>query len=190
MKNIIFVLVCCFMGTAYAQGTKSQFDFDAELVFNKFYKPLLMRVVVCQPDKYRTPEAMESCAASAKSHGYRFPSPKEANAEAWESARLHAGLMKRNGWKIVDNAETDPWTSWRCLPPSCNMGTNEEVVAKSKVRSYVVDAAGNVYDHRTRYFIRPDWAKALGKINPRFSVTLWNRQSASINAALAAQAPK
>ena len=190
MNKIFFALLCVFAITANAQTPVSQFEKDTQLLYNQFYRPLLMRVVVCLPNKYPTAAAMEACAKEAASQGYRFPSPKEANAEAMESAKLHAGLLKRNGWKIVDDAATDPWTSWRCLPPTCNMGTNEEIVAKSTVRTYVVDADGKVFDHRMRYFIRPDWAKTLGKINPRFSVTQWNKQAASINAALAAQAPK
>lgn len=183
-----FILLCAFM-TADAQ-TVTQMDKDTKLLFNQFYKPLLASVTFCTPAKNPTPDSMAKCAEQAKTWGHRFPTPKEADAEAWQCARLHAGLLPYNGWKIIDDAATDPWTAWRCLEPTCHMGTNEETIAKSTVRSYVVDATGAVYDHRTRYFIRPDWAKALGKINTRNSVTLWNKKSASINAALKAQAPK
>ena len=190
MNKIIFALLCVFTITANAQTPVSQIDKDARVLFNQFYKPLVNNVVFCSASKNPTPAAMQKCEKQAKDWGHRFPTAKEADAEAWESARLHAGLMKRNGWKIVDDAATDPWTAWRCLEPTCHMGTNEETIAKSIVRSYVVDADGKVYDHRTRYFIRPDWAKALGKVNTRFGVDLWNKKSAAINAALAAQAPK
>ena len=171
-------LLLCFCMTADAQS-----DRDVQILFKQYYQPLLASVTFCTPAKNPTPAAMEKCVAMAKDWKHRFPSAKEADAEAMESATLHANLLRKR-WKIVDDAATDPWTSWRCLPPTCNVGTNEETIAKSSVRSYVVDEAGEVYDHRMRYFIRPDWAKALGKINTRNAVTLWNKKAQAINAAL------
>lgn len=189
MNKVFLALLCVFAVSVNAQTPVSQLDKDTMVLFNQFYKPLLDKVIFCTAAKNPTLTAMEKCVETAKTWGTRFPTVKESDEEALESARLHANLMRGN-WKIVDDAATDPWTSWRCLAPSCNMGTNKEIVAKSTVRSYVVDETGKVYDHRMRYFIRPDWAKALGKVNTMYGEIFWNKKKTAINAKLKAQAPK
>lgn len=184
MRIFLLALVCMFgMATASAE---TQMEKDSDLLFKMFYKGVLMKVTNCTHAAYPDAEKYDACVAKATSQGYRFPSEEAGKAEARRCAQLHAGLLPYNGWKIINDPATDPWTEWRCL--SCT-DTNQENVAKRSVRTYVVDAAGNVYDHRMRYFIKPNWAKQLGKINPTFAVTMWNNQASAVNAALAAQAP-
>lgn len=184
MKKLLFILTLCSF-SAVAQQTQQQKD--ADTLFKLFYKDVLMKVAVCTRAAYPDSAKYDSCVSKATSNGYRFPSEEAAKKEARACSTLHAGLLPYNGWKIIDDPATDPWTEWRCL--SCT-DTNQEDVAKRSVRTYVVDASGAIYDHRMRYFIKPSWAKQLGKINPTFAVTMWNSRASTVNAALAAQAPK
>lgn len=183
MKRIIALLFVVSMSAS----AETQIEKDSALLFKMFYRDVLMNVTVCKKSQYPDPAKYEACVVRATGLGYRFPSEEIARIEARACATLHAGLLPYNGWKIVDDAASDPWTEWRCL--TCT-DTNQENVAKRSVRSYVLDAGSVVYDHRMRYFIKPNWAKALGKINPTFAVTMWNSRASAINAALKAQAPQ
>ncbi len=147
-------------------------------LYDVIYWPIMQAVVPCSSAKIPNAAKRAECEKNVASWGLRFPTDASGRVEAKECAKLHAGLL-RGTYKIVDDPETDPWTSWRCLAPACT-SNNQEVVAKSSVRSYVVDAEGKVYDHRSRYFIPPGYAKRLGKINPRFAVTLWNNRKGQI----------
>lgn len=186
MKKFIFAALLGMAISAPAQTT--QFEADAKRLYDVIYWPILNAVVACSRAKYPDPVKRKQCEGNLATSGIRFVTDAQGKAEAREGARFHAGLLARNGiYKIVDDAATDPWTSWRCLAPTCNPGTNQEVIAKSSVRSYVVDADGNVYDHRMRYFIPPFYATKLGKINPRFSVTMWNARKGQLGDILSQQ---
>lgn len=186
MKKIIFGLLFAFAGLAVAQTTTlTQFEIDTNRLYKIIYKPILDKVVVCTASKYPDATARAACETQARSWGYRFASQADGNAEAKECAKLHAGLLEgTREFKIIDDAATDPWTAWRCL--TCT-DTNLENVAKRSVRTYVVDKAGTVYDHRMRYFIPPFYATKLGKLNPTFAVTMWNNRKGQIPDILARQ---
>lgn len=126
---------------------------DVRYVFDTIYRPMLARVT-----------------GGTAAQGYRFPTRKEADAEAWECARLHAGLWPRNAvFKIVDSAETDPWKEWRGNPNSPNANDRK----KASVSTFVVRSTTNeVYDHRNRYFIPEPWATQLGFVNARFAANM------------------
>lgn len=145
-------------------------------LYDVIYWPIMQAVVPCSSAKIPDPTKRAECEKNVSSWGLRFPTDASGRVEAKECAKLHAGLL-RGTYKIVDDPVMDPWTDWRCL--ACK-STNQEEVAKRSVRTYVVDADGNVYDHRSRYFIPPGYAKRLGKINPRFAVTLWNNRKGQI----------
>lgn len=89
----------------------------------------------------------------------RFPTRVEAEAEAWECARLHAGLMTKV-WKVTDTPP-DPWASWRGNPNTKNPNDRK----KARVVTYVVTDKGEVYDHRARYFVPQPYADQLGFTN-------------------------
>ncbi len=180
-KGFLYALLAVAM-TASAQ---TPYEKDVKRLYDVVYKPITFAVLACPDSRYPDPVKRAECEASTKSVGIRFYSKAVARAEAMECARFHAGLLARNAvYKIVDDAATDPWTAWRC--PACT-GTNQEDVAKRSVNSYVLDNNGNIYDHRTRYFIPPFYAKKLGKINPRFSVTMWNNARGQIPDIIAQQ---
>lgn len=167
MKSIIGIFLLAFSVSGAADETK------VKQLYGAMYWPILHAVVACPKSRFPDPAKRAACESGLSKSGIRFVTEAQGKAEAMECARLHVGLSN-GSFKIIDDAATDPWTSWRCLAPKCNPGINEEVIAKSSVRSYVVDAEGKVYDHRMRYFIPPFYAKKLGHINPRFSVTMWN----------------
>lgn len=150
-------------------------------LYEVIYWPIMQAVVPCSSAKIPDPVKRAECEKNVSSWGLRFPTDASGRVEAKECAKLHAGLL-RGTYKIVDDPETDPWTSWRCLPPCTS--TNQETVAKSSVRSYVLDNNGNIYDHRMRYFIPPFYAKKLGHINPRFSLTMWSARKGQAAAIL------
>lgn len=173
MKNIVGIFLLAFSVSGVADETK------VKQLYGAVYWPILHAVVACPKSRFPDPAKRAACESGLSKSGIRFVTEAQGNAEAMECARLHVGLAA-GSYKIIDDAATDPWTSWRCLAPACNPGINEEVIAKSSVRSHVVDAEGKVYDHRMRYFIPPGYAKRLGKINPRFAVTLWNNRKGQI----------
>lgn len=175
MKSILFVLLLAFSVNGFGEDKVNR-------LFDVIYWPILKKVTPCLKSKF--PDAVKR-AACEKLHaglGLRFYKEEQGRAEALECARLHVGLAT-DSYKIIDDAATDPWTGWRCLAPACN-STNQEIVAKSSVRSYVLDNNGNLYDHRRRYFIPPFYAAKLGKINPTFAVKLWNARKGQAAAIL------
>lgn len=128
----------------------TQFQRDTKRLYDTLYRAILARVT-----------------GGSAGDGYRFPTAKEANAEAWECARLHAGLLPRNNvFRIVDDPVNDPWKQWRGNPND----SNPEIKKKSSVSTYVIKTQTNeVYDHRTRYAIKEPWAFRLGFLNPIFT---------------------
>lgn len=183
LKGLIYGLLAASL-TASAQ-TPTQYEQDVKKLYDVIYRPIIFKVLACPEARFPDPAKRAECEASTKAVGIRFYNKAVARAEAMECARLHAGLLARNAvYKIVDDAATDPWTAWRC--PECT-GTNQEDVAKRSVRSYVVDNNGNIYDHRTRYFLPPFYAKKLGLTNPRFSVTMWNARKGQLGDILGEQ---
>jgi hypothetical protein len=183
LKGLIATLLALSLA-ASAQTT--QYEQDVKRLFDVVYKPITFAVLACPDSRYPDPAKRAQCEEGAQKSGIRFYNKAVARAEAMECARLHAGLLARNSiYKIVDDAATDPWTAWRCL--ECKPSNNEEVNAKRSVRTYVVDNNGNVYDHRMRYFIPPFYAKQLGKINPRFAVTMWGNVRGQIPDIIAQQ---
>lgn len=184
MKKIMIAVLLFASGIVSAQQT--QYEKDTQRLYDVIYWPILHAVVACPKSRYPDATKRAGCEANVGGRGIRFVTDAEGKAEARECARFHAGLLARNGiYKIIDDAATDPWTSWRCLPP-CK-STNQETVAKSSVRSYVLDNNGNIYDHRMRYFIPPFYAAKLGKINPRFSMTMWSQRKGQIGDILSQQ---
>lgn len=183
MKSILAALLLI---AAPVMAQTTQYEADVKKLYDVIYWPILKAVVTCSRDKYPDATARAKCEGNLANSGIRFVTEAQGKAEAREGARFHAGLLARNGiYKIVDDATTDPWTSWRCLPPCTS--TNQETVAKSSVRSYVLDNNGNIYDHRMRYFIPPFYATKLGKINPRFSVTMWQARKGQLGDILGQQ---
>jgi hypothetical protein len=130
----------------------TQYQKDAKYFFDSIYKPMLARVT-----------------GGSAAQGYRFPSPKEANKEAWECAYLHAGLLPRNAVYSVTDTPPDPWASWRGSPTDPNLESRK----KNIVKTYVVNIKTNqVYDHRIRYFVPEPWATQLGFTNARFAANM------------------
>jgi len=127
----------------------TQFQKDVKYFFDTIYRPMLAKVT-----------------GGSASLGYRFPTRKEGDAEAWECAKLHAGLLKGR-MKVVDTAP-DPWASWRGKKNDPNPGIRKQ----ASVKTYVVDQNGAVYDHRTRYFIPEPFATQLGFTNARWAAAL------------------
>lgn len=126
---------------------------DVKYFFDTIYRPMLARVT-----------------GGAASQGYRFPTRKEADEEARECARLHAGLLPRNRvFEVVDNEELDPWKDWRGNPNTPNQNDRR----KASVHTYVVKTTTReVYDHRNRYFIPEPWARQLGFTNALWAARL------------------
>lgn len=183
MKKFIFAALLGLAVSAPAQTT--QFEADAKRLYDVIYWPILNAVVACSKTKYPDPAKRAACEGNVSSWGIRFVTDAQGKAEARECAKLHAGLLARNQvYKIIDDAATDPWTSWRCL--ACK-STNQEEVAKRSVRTYVVDADGNVYDHRMRYFIAPFYATKLGKINTRAATAYWQANKSKLGDILSQQ---
>ena len=125
------------------------FQKNVKFFFNTIYRPMLARIV----GGIVTPNT-------------RFPDRKAADAEAWECARLHAGLVMKL-WSI-SNTPPDPWESWRGNPNTKNPDDRK----KARVKTYVVTDKGEVYDHRTRYFIPQPFADKLGFSNPTWAERL------------------
>ena len=136
----------------------TQFQRDTKNLYNSVYRGIL--VSVFDPKAPVSPNS-------------RFPTRKAAEAEAWECARLHAGLLPRNNvFRIVDDAVNDPWKDWRGKPTD----SNPEIKKRASVSTYVVkNSDDSVYDHRNRYVIKEPWAFRLGFLNPIFT---WNTMGA------------
>lgn len=184
MKYIIAALLLI---AAPVMAQPTQYETDVQKLYQVIYWPILQKVTPCLKSKFPDPVKRAACEKQHAAIGLRFSSEEQGRAEALECSRFHAGLLARNAiYKIVDDAATDPWTSWRCLAPTCN-STNQEIVAKSSVRSYVLDNNNNLYDHRMRYFIPPFYATKLGKVNPTFAVTLWNARKGQLGDILSQQ---
>jgi hypothetical protein len=99
----------------------TQYQKDIKYFFNTIYRPMLARVT-----------------GGAASLGYRFPTRKEGDAEAWECAKLHTGLLK--GRMKITDVGPDPWADWRGKKDSPNPGVRKQ----ASVNTYVVDENGNV----------------------------------------------
>lgn len=129
------------------------FQKDVKAFYDTIYRPMLMRV-------YGGPVTPNT----------RYPDRKSAEAEAWECARLHAGLLPRNKFfEVVDDKELDPWKAWRGNPNSPNPNDR----AKAAVSTFVVrTTTREVYDHRNRYFVPEPWAKQLGFVNALWAARL------------------
>ena len=130
----------------------TSFQKDIKAFYQSIYRPMLLKI-----------------SGGPVTPNTRYPDRKAAEAEAWECAKLHAGLLPRNKvFEIVDDVQLDPWKSWRGNPNSPNPNDR----AKSAVSTFVVRTTREVYDHRNRYFIPQPWAKQLGFVNAAWAERL------------------
>lgn len=210
MKKLLFAALLGLTTSAFAD----QLATDKKIYKDTVIWPILQQIILCRPGitgglpANATQTQIDACWANMQGKGFRFPTLEAIKAESNRSTTLHAKLA-RGVWKIktADTPAEFPWWSSRCGGMKYADGTpmvstfeeceakistwaNEESKAAFMSRSYIVDEAGNVVDHRNAYTIQPGWAKKLGFINARFAQTIWSNKLPELKAKLAAAAPK